>query len=482
MDVLEKKRTIKNIGYLTLSKVLVYLLSIVTITLIPRYLGVVGYGQLNFVLSFIGIFAIFGDLGINTLIFRDVSKNPSLKDKYFNNLFLPKLLLLFIVSLLMILVSFFLDKPLIVKQMIFFGLFFVVFHFGANTISRTLSSLQLFKYQAYQELLSKLLYTVLALLVIYFNQGLLGIFLSQVIAFFIVFVYLFIVVRKYINLKLKLNTSFFIKKLKYSWPFALSIIFTTIFFNFDRIFISLIKDDFQLGLYAVGVTFVGFLITIISVFGVILFNLLSKYSFKKESLSIFNKFLKIYLIIGFPIFFGGLLLSKEIITLIFGVNYVLGSTSFATLLFFFLVLSINSIFSQYMFSHNLQKYMLKVRGIATGINIVLNLLFIPFFGIVGAAVTTVISEIIVFIFNYKKIKTKLNFTFFNPFYKVLLSSIVMLFFIYIFKYIYKIRLFYNSFDVLFIIGVCGLIYLINLYILKVISLEEIKDILSFTKK
>jgi len=57
----EKKTIIGNIRWLTISKIIVYLLSIVTITLIPRYLGVEGYGQLNYVLSFVSLFAILGD-------------------------------------------------------------------------------------------------------------------------------------------------------------------------------------------------------------------------------------------------------------------------------------------------------------------------------------------------------------------------------------------------------------------------------------
>ncbi|NCC71271.1 hypothetical protein EOM09_06840 [bacterium] len=278
--------------------------------------------------------------------------------------------------------------------------------------------------------------------------------------------------------KPRLNVSFFIEKLKFSWPFALSMLFTNIFFNFDKIFISLIKNDYQLGLYAVSVTFVSFLITIISVFAIVFFNLFSKYSFKEQVVPIFNKFLKLAMLISFPIFFGGLLLSKEIITLVFGVEFILGAASFSLLLFFFLLMSINIVFSHYLFAHNLEKYMLKVRGISTGVNIVLNILFIPFFGIVGAAITTIFSELINFFFVYRRVKQNISFVFFSPLLRIFASSIIMLFFIYIFKYFIKIRFFNNSFDVLFIIGICGLLYLVCLFIFKVISIKEIKETIS----
>jgi O-antigen/teichoic acid export membrane protein len=481
MEVLEKKRIVQNITWLTISKVFVYLLSIVTISLIPRYLGVQGYGQLNFVLSLIGIFSIFANLGVHALILRDVSRKTSLKEKYFNNLFFSKLFLIFFASFLMIIFGLFTDKPIIVKQMILLGLFYMLFSNTITFFNRFLSSLQLFKYQAYSDFFSKLIYTVLALLVIYFNQGLIGIFLSHIIAFLIVSVSLYFTIKKYIKVKLKVNFNFLLEKLKYSWPFALIVVFSTIFFNFDKIFISLYIDDVQLGLYSVGVTFITFLITITSFFSVVFYNLFSKYSFKKEVLPILNKYLRMVLLISFPILFGGIYLSKEIILLVFGSSYVLGSTSFAILLFFFFIISINTVFIQLLNTHYKEKFVLYLRGITTGLNVLLNIIFIPIYGIVGAAITTVFSEVIVFLFSYKKVKSLYSFSLFSQTPRILLSSIIMFLAIYIFKYFIKIRFFNNSFDVLFIIGICGFIYLICLFIFRVISIKEIRETISSFK-
>lgn len=482
MDVLEKKRVVRNLTWLTISKVFVYLLSIVTISLIPRYLSVEGYGQLNFVLSLIGIFSIFANLGIHALILRDVSKNTKLKEKYFNNLFFSKLFLIFFASLLMIIFGLFTDKPIIVKQMIILGLFYMLFLNTITFFNNFLSSLQLFKYQAYSDFFSKLIYTVLALLVIYFNKGIMGVFLSHVLAFLIVCVFLYFIVKKYIKVNLKVNFNFLFEKLKYSWPFALIVVFSTIFFNFDKIFISLYIDDVQLGLYSVGVTFITFLITITSFFAVIFYNLFSKYSFKKEVLPIINKYLRMVLLISFPILFGGIYLSKEIILLVFGSSYVLGATSFAILLIFFFIISINTVFIIILNTHYKEKFVLLLRGITTGLNVLLNIIFIPIYGIIGAAITTVFSEVIVFLFSYKKVKNLFPFSLFSQTPKILLSSIIMFLSIYILKNIYRIKLFYNSFDVLIIIAISGTVYLCCIFLFKAISIKDIKEIIFSFKK
>jgi O-antigen/teichoic acid export membrane protein len=293
---------------------------------------------------------------------------------------------------------------------------------------------------------------------------------------------LFFIVKKYVKLNLKLNISFFIEKLKYSWPFALSNLFTVIFFNFDKLFISFFINDFQLGLYSSIVTLISFLTAIISLFSFVFFNLFSKYSFKEQSKSILNKFLKITMIISFPIFLGGVLLSKKIVQLVFGSQYILASASFSILLLFFLLISFSIVFTNFLMAHNKEKLVLKIRGISTGVNILLNFIFIPLFGIIGAAITTVISEIINLIYLSSETKKIVFFKYKLDIIKILFSTVIMGVVVYLLNNIFIIRLFYNSLDVLIILLVSGFIYVISLLLTKSLSIKEIKDVLISFKK
>ena len=53
-----------------------------------RYLGAEGYGILSLALSITGIFGILADLGLNTLMVREVARNKELADTYISNTFL----------------------------------------------------------------------------------------------------------------------------------------------------------------------------------------------------------------------------------------------------------------------------------------------------------------------------------------------------------------------------------------------------------
>ena len=58
-----------------------------------RYLGATGFGILSLALSITGIFAVFSDLGLSTLMIRDVARDKSLTDRYVTNVSILKILL-----------------------------------------------------------------------------------------------------------------------------------------------------------------------------------------------------------------------------------------------------------------------------------------------------------------------------------------------------------------------------------------------------
>ncbi|MGB2840861.1 MAG: oligosaccharide flippase family protein [Halobacteriota archaeon] len=59
------------------------ILSLVLSIFIARSLGDVIFGKYSFALAFTAIFAVFSDLGYNTLLIREVARDKSLASKYF---------------------------------------------------------------------------------------------------------------------------------------------------------------------------------------------------------------------------------------------------------------------------------------------------------------------------------------------------------------------------------------------------------------
>ena len=479
MEAHEKKTIVRNIKWLTISKIFIYLLSIITITLIPRYLGVEGYGQLNFIISFVGIFSIIGDLGLQTLIIRDISKNTKKAEEYFNNLFLFRILISLLFVFVVFIFALFLKSPTTLGQIIIYTIGISFFLLGSFNLS-FLNGFQEIKYQAISDAIQKITYTLGAILVVILNYKLFGIIVASAISSVFMFVFSFFAIRKFIKIKkLKFNKKYIKEKIILANPFILTSIFWMIYFNIDRIFITLIKGNYATGLYSISYTFIGFLLSILGILSTTFFPVLSNVSNNKQKLkSISDKYLLLMYLFCVPVTIGGIYLAPKIISLVFGSQYLGGTLAFKLIMFFFLLNSIGIINYHLLITNNLEKYSLKILGISAATNILLNFIFIPWLGIIGAAITTIISEIIIFTISYKKIKTdiiKINYL--SPIIKPLVASGFMLAGIMLFNHLYPSGILHNNFDVLISIAIGGTIYITTLFITKAITIKQIKEMI-----
>ncbi len=78
------QRIAKNTGVLLFAQIASYPLGFFFIMYTARYLGVEGFCILSFALSFTGISGVFSDLGLSALTVREVERDKSLANEYFN--------------------------------------------------------------------------------------------------------------------------------------------------------------------------------------------------------------------------------------------------------------------------------------------------------------------------------------------------------------------------------------------------------------
>ena len=119
------------------------------------------------------------------------------------------------------------------------------------------------------------------------------------------------------------------------------------------------------------------------------------------------------IIITLPVIIGLFLEAHKILELVAGTNYFSGE-SVVKILSIAIFFATMSCFFSYgiLLPNRLEKYFLLSTTVAAIVNISLNLLFIPLFGINGAALTTLLAEVIVFTItaacSYKTIIFKIS--------------------------------------------------------------------------
>ncbi|MEK6828231.1 MAG: oligosaccharide flippase family protein, partial [Nanoarchaeota archaeon] len=113
-------RTIyKNTLYLGTAEIVSRLLQFVVMLYAARLLSKEHFGKFNFALSLSLIAIVLADLGINTLLIREVSRNKKLAGKYFVNAFFTKAVLSLITYFIIVAVLNLLNYPQDTRQIVY---------------------------------------------------------------------------------------------------------------------------------------------------------------------------------------------------------------------------------------------------------------------------------------------------------------------------------------------------------------------------
>ena len=255
---------------------------------------------------------------------------------------------------------------------------------------------------------------------------------------------------------------------KLSFPFFFSGIFATINCNIDTIFLGYMTNPVEVGLYNSAYKIINMLIVIATIIFTPVYPILIELYNNENSIN-FNKLTnlvnivrKIIMIISIPILFISFILGKNIISTFYGETYIEASNVLSILLIYVALLYIRELYGYRLNACGLQNKYMKIVCFSAFINIVLNIILIPIWGMIGSAITTLVSEIINLIFmyyisqKYKYIKNVNNYLV-----KIIVSSLIISI-ICVF-----IKTYFSNAILISIIG-------LSIYIILIISIGVIK--------
>jgi O-antigen/teichoic acid export membrane protein len=202
----------------------------------------------------------------------------------------------------------------------------------------------------------------------------------------------------------------------------------------DRYIIGFLLGTTFVGYYAPGYILGNIIIILLSPFSFLLPSVLPKYYDKndiKTVTSFLEYSLKYFLLIAIPSAFGISLLSKPVLILLTTPEIALNGylitpfVAFSTLLY-----GVYGIISNILVLEKKTKIIGFIWIIAALVNIILNIIIVPYLGIIGAAITTSISYIAAFSLSYyysiQFFKININYHFI---FKCLIASLLMSVFI-----------------------------------------------------
>ena len=424
----------KNIFWLTISRAAALVFLFLAYTQLFRYLGPFGSGQHQFVLSYVMIFGIVVDFGVQQFMTKKMSEDEQNTQKYFHNFIVFEVIAALALYILLLSIAYFRGfEPLIFKAVAITGLGMVVNALCYPFLS-VMTARQDLKKVALINFLNSLVNITIIFLAIWLKKYIIFLAGIQVVFGVLDFILYRIFITKHLP-KPRVPAAFenfdfsiIINILKAAWPFALLVGFSAIYNRIDVIIITKLLDYKQTGLYTAAYKFFDIMNFFPASVSHVLFPVLAGLMAKNLIFDVkatLEKYLKLMVAAALPMAVGGTLLSKQLMQLLAGKEFGASGPVLSILVWSIAILFIYIPVNSLIISQLTKKAML-VTGANVLINIVGNIILIPSYGIKGAAIMTVVSEAIQGIFYFYFVRKNItDFAFASILWKPALASTIM---------------------------------------------------------
>ncbi|MFA5441747.1 MAG: flippase [Candidatus Paceibacterota bacterium] len=395
-----KQTIVKNTFWLTASSVFSKLFKYFLLIYAARLLGVIQYGYFNFAMSFAALFAVFSDLGISSIISRDLAKDKETEIKI-PAIFTLKLLLVISSFLLIVFASFFAPNSSLLQKAIILMAIFVTLNSLSSFLYSCFYGREEMQYQTITEITENGMATVLGIYLLLHLPQATTLSFAYAVSAIVGFVVIFILFSKRFGriLKLQIDIKEWQRVFSLSWPLALSGIFALIYTYTDTVMLGFWKVFEQIGYYNAAQKIIALAIFPAALIITAFLPAFSRYSEtdKQKTQTIFHYQNLVLLALAFPIVCGGYILANGLILHFYGANYLPAVLALKILLLMAGISYFSTSLGYALFVFNQQKKAFWAYLIGALLNVPLNAFLIPKYGFYGAAIATVITAFITFL-------------------------------------------------------------------------------------
>lgn len=462
----------KNTSYFTVALVIQKVISFVFFSYLATKLGATNLGYYSYAISFAAMFSILVDWGLANLLTRDIAQDKTRAQNYFSKALGLKIIWSLITYLIVIGIIFNITDSVLTRELVLItGVLMLLDSFTLIFYS-VWRGFQNLTFESFGTIGFQIIYSVAGFILLQFTDNLKLVMISLFIASLFNFLYSGWLLKYKGKISLKPIFAWLELKNFYllALPFGLAGIFAKIYAYADVILVNQFLGPTQTGFYSLAYKLTFTLQFIPLALVASLYPALSFY-LNKEKVILENiyfssiKYLLIVSLLVTMLIFG---FGQDLISAIYGENFLPSAPILIILVTSLPFLFVNFAFGSVLNASGKQMRQTWHIGWVAGANIILNIILIPIFGVLGAALTSLSCTILLFCLNGLVAKQIINLS--KDHYQQISRLIILALLITL-----TAKLLPLHYHWLISSTICGLLYLIGLFVLKILSLEELMN-------
>lgn len=392
---IRQNRVVKNASWLICGKVFQMLLNLAVGLLTARYLGPSNYGLINYAAAYTAFFSSVCNLGLNSILVKELIDNPEKDGEIIGTSLGLKAISSLLSALTIVSISFFVDGGESTTQLVVL----------LSSIGMIFQIFETFNYWFQSKLCSKV--TAVATLIAYTITSAYRVALlitKKTVAYFAIAgtidyiclaLLLYLCYRKSKGGRLRFSKAYSASLLKKSYHFILPGIMVAVYGQTDKIMLKHMLSDAEVGYYATAVTLCGMWCFILTAIIDSLYpTIMEAYNDNKAQFDKRNKLLyTIVFYISTVVSIGFTIFGELVVKILYGVDYLPAAAPLRVITWYTAFSYLGVARNAWIICMNRQKFLKYIYCAAAVCNVALNCIFIPMWGAVGAAIASLVAQI-----------------------------------------------------------------------------------------
>jgi O-antigen/teichoic acid export membrane protein len=405
------RRYFFNTSWMMAESVVRILVSLIVGIYVARYLGPERFGILSYALSFIALFSAVATLGLNQIVIRKLVNNEETKNHILGTAFFLKIAAaISLIAIIYVVAQFSAGEDR--TQVLIIILAIAIFFQSFNVIDFYFESQVAAKFSSWAKFSAMLGSSIMKVWLIWTQAPLLWFAWAFVLENVLqaIFLVIFYNEKKFGIYRWRFKKILACDLLHDSWPLILSSVAIMVYLRIDQVMIKAFLDSESVGNYAVAVKiseafhFIPLAINSSLFPAIIKSKQISSELYQARLQKLYD--LMTWLGISIALFMS--LSADYLIAFLFGEQFLSAAGVLKINIWACVFVFLGNASAKWFIAENLQKYFLYRTLSGAILNVILNLLFIPGFGIKGAAFSTVISYFMAFYLSMAFFKPSRN--------------------------------------------------------------------------
>ena len=388
----------KNAAFVTMGNFALKVVHFLFNVYVIRELGDGRFGQYSTVLAFTGLFSIFAELGMTQYAMREIARDRTKARFYLWNLIAIRSILA-VVGVIGITLA---GRAVGYSDELVLGIFLHTTGYLLSAVAIPLEAVlngnERLDYVTANRVIAQLAIVILGSIFLFNGFGYIWLLIANLISILPTIAIGIWAIKRHrlIDFSIQINPRVWPALVKAGIPFGVISLALTIAFSIDTVMLSMWVSDSEVGWYNVAYNLVRSMMLFFSGFSIAIVPSLSR-TFVRDTNSVFNWYqrsVKFIMLISLPIAFGGLVVADQLIEFLYTPEFIPAALGLKILIWDVPLLMFNGFNGNMTTVIGAERSAARIYTINAVANVVLNAYAIPRYGYIGAAIVTVVTDLI----------------------------------------------------------------------------------------